>query len=85
MESNRLERNEDATVVSSPERILCDGRQIAAVSITATPVGNPPIAAQSMEAGVEQMADQIPRAESEDTFHGFIGRPVSKSRPALTP
>lgn len=37
---------------------------------------------QSLEAGLEEVAKPLPRAEGEDTFHNLADRPVSEERPA---
>lgn len=65
MESNRRERDKEVAVISSLERILRDGHQIAAVSSTATSAGDPLIALQSLKASLEEVAAPIrePRAK----------------------
>lgn len=82
--SNRGELDEDATVVSNPECILRDGHQISDTSDTATPVVNPPIAPQSLEAALKEVAVSNQRVESGDTLDGFADKPVSEERPAST-
>lgn len=82
MNSNRHEHEKDVTVFSNPECILRDKRRAAATSSVTTPVGNPPIAPQLLDAALEKAVTQIPRAEGEETFDGLADRPVTEERAA---
>lgn len=83
MNSYRTEREEDVTRFNNPESILRDGCHIIYASSAATPVGNPSIMLQSLEAALEDMTTPIPRAEREDTFDGLFDSPISEERAAL--
>lgn len=63
MESNRHECHEDVTVVSSPECILRDGRQIPTLWSAETLVEDPPIVSQSLQDAVEVVATLVPGAK----------------------
>lgn len=86
-ESSRHECDEHVTAVSSPEGIPCDGRGIATALRAATPFGIPPSTPHSLEAGLEEVATQVPRVQGEHMFDGLTDIPVleewcaSKIRP----
>lgn len=81
IKSNRRERDEDVAVVSNPERILRDGGRITTAWSTSNPVGDPPIAPQSLEAALEEVAAPTQRTEGEDSFDGSDIKPVPGERP----
>lgn len=81
MEYNRRERDEDVTVLSNPELILCDGHRVPASSCATTPIENPSIAAHLIKATLEEVATLVPRAKGDDTFDGLTDRPVSEVLP----
>lgn len=78
MESNRLERDENVTVVTGLKRILREDRRITAASRTAAVIGNPPIEPQTLDAALEEVVAPIQRAEVKDTFAGLTDRPGSE-------
>lgn len=80
MESNWLERNENATVVGRPERIFSDGRRTPVRSSAATTVGSLPASLHSLEAAPEEVAASTLTAEGEDTFDSLAERLVSQER-----
>lgn len=84
MESNRRERDEDATLVSKPECEARAGHRIAIISSTVTLFENFPIASQPLEATLEKVGASIQRAEGEDTSDSLADRPVPEERPALS-
>lgn len=63
MKSSQRGRDEDVTVANSPEGILRDGPQITTSSSAATGDDNQPIAPQSLEAALEEVAKPVTRAE----------------------
>lgn len=71
MNSNSGEHNGKATLVSNPERIHRDGRQIATAASTATPIENQLIASQSFETTLEKVIVPVPKKEREDTLDAF--------------
>lgn len=77
MESNRHTREKDVTVVSSLESILCDGCQIAAVSIALISAGNQPNAYQSLQDTLKDVAIPFSKGKGEETFDSFADRSVS--------
>lgn len=76
MESTQRKGDEDVTVVSHPERILRDSRRSTITSSAATPVGNMPIATQSLEAALKKAVTAVRTAEGEVRFDGPVDRPV---------
>lgn len=85
MESNQRERNGGVSIFSSSERILCNGHCIFAAWSTINPVGDPPIAPQSVEAAIEQIAAPILTVErKERRFNDRANRAVAEDRPAST-
>lgn len=81
-ESSRRERDWDATVVSTPERILRDGRRIVAAPNATIPVGNRPSAPQLPEVSLEEVATTVYGTEGKDMLDGHVARPVLEERPA---
>lgn len=63
--------DEDVSVVSDPERIIHDSGRVAATSGAMTPVGNPPIGSQSVEAAPEKGDTTVTEAERDDTLDDF--------------
>lgn len=79
MKSSRRDRDEDLTVLSSPDTMLQDDRQIADKSTTVIPVWNLPKFPPSWGAALEEVAAPISKAESEVACVGVDNRQVSKS------
>lgn len=65
MMTPRRETASDATVVRSPELILRDVHQIAAVTSAARAVGNPLITPQSLEDALLEVATPSPKAQKQ--------------------
>lgn len=84
MESIQEICDQDVTVVRYPERILHDGRRMAAASITTTPVGNPGIVPYSLEAGLEEVGAPTTISKVGNPHDGLSKRPVSEESPDLS-
>lgn len=59
--SLRSDCNENVTMLSNPEPLLCDGRQIDAASIAAKVAGNLLVAPLLLEAALQEMATLYPQ------------------------
>lgn len=80
MEPNGRELDENATVVSSQERILRDGRQNTAASSVTTPVEYLPIASQSLKTIPQETDAPVREMVGEDTFGGSEDSAASEER-----
>lgn len=81
MKCNRSERDKEVTMISNPERIICDLRRTTAASTAATPVEDPPFALLYLDAAQEKVARQVSTVESEDTFNGFSDKTCVRRTP----
>lgn len=82
MDPIRRERDEEATAVNNPLRILDEDRWTSAASGTAIRFENPPIAPQSWKTALDEVATPILREQEEETFNGLANKPVSGEDPA---
>lgn len=80
MESNWPKRDEDITMVSNSERILCSDHRAFAASSTATLVGDPTIAPPWLEAALDEVVILILRADGEEKFDGLADSAVQGER-----
>lgn len=83
MDLSRRERDKNVAVVSSPERILRDGRRIFAASTAANPVQKPAFAPHMLRNALEEVPTPDLRAKLEGMFDTVPGRLLSEERPRL--
>lgn len=81
MESSWTERDEDATVVGSPKRVLHYKCQISTESYTAALIENMRFCGTVIGRSLNNVATPIRRREGEDKFDGIDDRLASKNIP----
>lgn len=64
--SNRCQGKKDATVDTSPERILRDGHRTGTDSSDAIPVEDPPFPPQPIETALEEVSIPFQRADDDN-------------------
>lgn len=79
----RPESNDDVTEIRKPERIVCDGRKIAAASSAAPNFGNRFNVPPGLDVTLQEVAAKISRAVSKDTSDAIEDKTVSEKHPAL--
>lgn len=82
MASIRRERDENATIVSSSEQILHEGRSSTTALNTMPSVGNSPILSRWLEGALEELVAPVPRARHEDTFDRLYTKLLLEKCPA---
>lgn len=81
MNSKRCNRQANATVISNPERIFCDGCPNFVALTAACSIGNMRCACQLWETSLQEVIVPLPRTEGKETFEDLAERPVSKKQP----
>lgn len=80
MTTPRRERVDNTTIVNNLERILCNGRQVAAEKTAGQAVGNPPITPQSLQVVIEEVATPPLKAQGEYWLDTMADQLVSVER-----